>query len=495
MPSSPPNRLSLERIREIWFRRRKLGIGVFLVALGAAAGLAVGLPALYRSTATLLVDPQPSDHAGDTEAQLQAVGQEVLSRGHLEELVTRFDLYPELRSRLAPEAIIERMRRDIHVELLAPEGGGEHSITSFSVSYQSRDPEVAAGVANTLAERYINVDSGSRGRRASGTAQAVKQELDTVKARLTAQEHEFTPQRTETNFQGLSEQLRVLSESRARTAERREALLKRLADSDPTGTSGDSDATAARVDRLNKELADLRQRYKDTYPDVVRIKAQIAELQGQAETPRAQPKPDPARASQLAPIKDALHEADAELESLKEQETALRQDLGDYRQHRSPVVTRGEGTRDYETTKEVYNALLKKYEEAQFGEGAGGQTSQQFRVLDKALPTHAPMAPNRPRVLLLGLALAVILSVAVVAFAEQADASFHSVDDLRGFTRVPVLASIPVMSSARERMRRHLRLGLGAALCLIAALLTAEASYKFACSNERLTLLLAKGHF
>jgi hypothetical protein len=57
------------------------------------------------------------------------------------------------------------------------------------------------------------------------------------------------------------------------------------------------------------------------------------------------------------------------------------------------------------------------------------------------------------------------------ALAERLDRSFRSLDDLRAFTRVPVLVTVPTLLTHSDRRQRRMRLafalagiGLGVAL-------------------------------
>ena len=59
--------------------------------------------------------------------------------------------------------------------------------------------------------------------------------------------------------------------------------------------------------------------------------------------------------------------------------------------------------------------------------------------------------PNRLRLVLMGLLLALAAMAAAVVVAEQFDTSFHSVDEVREFTAVPVLATIPQIGAAPRR--------------------------------------------
>jgi len=117
------------------------------------------------------------------------VGQEVLGRSRLAELVTRFDLYPEVTRKGPIEGAIERMRKDIQLELKSVEQGSARGGTiAFVLGYRGRDPQVVAAVTNALASFYVEQNSQLRERQAIGTTQVVHAQLEDVKKRLAAQE-------------------------------------------------------------------------------------------------------------------------------------------------------------------------------------------------------------------------------------------------------------------------------------------------------------------
>ena len=93
-------------------------------------------------------------------------------------------------------------------------------------------------------------------------------------------------------------------------------------------------------------------------------------------------------------------------------------------------------SRDYEATKEIYGSLLKRQEEAQLAESMEQrQKGEQFRIFDPAIASEQPAAPNRIRLISMGLLLSLGLAAGAVVLAEQLDTSFHKVDDLRAFSQ------------------------------------------------------------
>jgi protein tyrosine kinase modulator len=151
-------------------------------------------------------------------------------------------------------------------------------------------------------------------------------------------------------------------------------------------------------------------------------------------------------------------------------------------------------SRDYDMTRELYQTLLKRYEEAQLAESLelrqkGGE---QFRISESAAPPNEPFAPRRKRLLLMGLMLSLALGVGVAFLAEQFDTSFHSVDELRAFSQKVVLASIPLIVTRSDDRRHRRRRALAAAAVACAVVLTLSVSHLVGKGNEDLVWLLAK---
>ena len=151
-------------------------------------------------------------------------------------------------------------------------------------------------------------------------------------------------------------------------------------------------------------------------------------------------------------------------------------------------------SRDYETTRELYGTLMKRYEEAQLAESMEQrQKGEQFRVLEPAVASPKPAAPQRLRLLGMALAVSLGLALGLVFLAEQLDTSFHTLDELRAFTPAPVLASIPRLVSEGDRRRRRRRLQVAAAGVVLGAVVLAAGAYLVARDNDQLVWLVTRG--
>jgi hypothetical protein len=216
-----------------------------------------------------------------------------------------------------------------------------------------------------------------------------------------------------------------------------------------------ADTGPDRIERMKHSLQLLESQYNSRYPDVVRLKAEIAIAEREREDGLLREREaNPADAAQKAAAIPAAARLRT-LEGWKPRSSGSRRTkpLCD---RRSPTWSSASkrcrsANRNslawLETSrlsKGLYDSLLKKLDEAQLGENLEtDRHGEQFRVLEDALPPSAPVAPNRPRLVILGLILAVAAGVGAVLAAEQFDATFHDVEDLRNFTKVPVLPAFP----------------------------------------------------
>jgi succinoglycan biosynthesis transport protein ExoP len=491
------NATGIERAREVASRRFWLAATTSLVVLSVATGAILGLRNRYRATATVVVDPGPGAPEGlpaELEARLQIIGQQILSASSLMQMVNRFDLYPELRSRIPEQLLLQRFRSDVVVE---PQGvqepGGRGRTVAFTVSYRGGDRTKVAAVTSALAEAYVQQDARDRGAEAEslrGQVEHVRRQLDQQERKLAELRgrHGTSPQ-AEAGSAALG---RATSELRASAEGRIRAMEKRSAPRQPEGAdpgvSVDAEATAARMARLNEELAELRRSYTDRHPDVERVKAEIATLEAQSKTARRRPLPEPApdASSVLAPVKEALHDAEQEVQQLRTEEATLRRRAEEHRQSLEASPTSSEAlleqTRDYETTKALYTGVLQRYEEARLAAvpATTAFPGRGFRMLEAVTPPAVPAAPSRIRLLLMALALALAAGVGACLLAEHLDVTFRSMDDLRSFTRVPVLVSIPEVRTRGERLGRFVRRTAATAAVIAVVGALSHVSYRVA---------------
>ena len=546
------NTSGLDVLLAVWSRRKWLVILAFMGPFAVTVSLARALPNLYRSTATLLLERQQvsetfvkSSVTSELESRLQTISQEILSRSKLQDLIVRFDLYPEFRKRATPEDVVERMRRDIRMEfkgrdirmepkestVVVPQAGPVATI-AFTLSFRGRDPETVANVTNTLASLFVDENIKLRERQAAGTAEFLRVQLEEMKRKLDQEEQrvgEFKerhlgelPEQTPVNLailERLNMELRLNKENQIRVMEwlDQEDLTRQLAMAsknatvkdptdttpvrDPTDTPTGPVAIAARIAWLNQELTELRTRFSEKYPDVIRVKAEIAALERQlAETRNgetSETKADSMANQYPSRLKKVRSAAAVQLSALKEQEKSLRQAIAMYQRRvdRSPRLEQEyqELFGDYKTMKEHYSALLQRYQEALVAASMEHvEKGDQVRLLDVAIPSKRPAAPNPLRLIVIGLILSMGLAGGAVWLIEHRDTSFHTLNELRAFTKVSVLASIPPIVTKTDTSRWQRRFCLGTAAALVGLAILIGTTHHIAQGNEQLVWMLER---
>ncbi len=509
-------RSGLEVALGVWYRRKWLAAVVFLVPFAAIAGATRTLPDVYESTATVLVEHQQVPErlvgavaAGELETRLRTISQQIMSRARLNELIARFDLYPQLRQQATPDVVVEAMRRDIDLEFKeVRQPSGQDATIAFSLSYRGRDPATVAQVTNALAALYVEENARAREQQTTGATEFLRAQLEDARQQLDQQErmiNEFKgrnmsalPEQQAVNLAALERlngQLRVINDQELKAVERRDDLAKQLAALPAAG----GDGLPARLAKLRQELADLRTRYTDEHPDVARVQAEIADLERQLATARPDGAPR-VESPDVHRVKDAIAQVDTELAALKNQEQVVRQTIAAYeaRLENTPRLDTElqQLSRDYATAKERYQSLLQRYEDAQLAERLDQRLQGgQFSILDSAVPSQHPVAPHRIRLLLMGLMVSVGAAAGASLLAESRDTSFHAVDDVRAFTGVPILVSIPPIRTVPDIRRRRVRFSLAAFVAMLGAAGVATASAYLARSNDLLVRLLTPGRF
>src|SRR5436309_2070791 len=143
-------------------------LAVTAVLTAVAAVVAIALPPVYRSTATIRVQEQevPPDLVRSTitsfaDERIQVISQQVMTRAMLLQLVDKYGLYEKYRRRESNDEILERMRRDIKLTTVNADvsdrtsGRRVNATIAFTISYDSPRADRALAVASELAALYL----------------------------------------------------------------------------------------------------------------------------------------------------------------------------------------------------------------------------------------------------------------------------------------------------------------------------------------------------
>jgi polysaccharide biosynthesis transport protein len=534
-PTEAPRGGGLGHILDILRRRRVLAVLPALLVVTAAVSVAVFLPSVWKARAVILVDQQqiPEEFVrptvtGDIGSQLITLSQEILSRPRLARIIDDLNLYPAQRATHSAEDLVDRMRRDIRIDFLGADAGrrgrGRDGRTiSFGVAFTATDPLVAATVANGLAELYVAENVRYRERQAVGTSEFLEVQLNEMRRRLQEQERKVAdykeghmgelPQQLDANLrtvERLQQQLQLAHERHRRAGEQQQALTQTLAEIERAGIVGETgapgvtpaDATAGRLALLREELVQLEARYTDRYPDVIHLREQVRALEERLAAERAaEGAVQPAAATgadaqrrvfpqntYVASLMQQLENANIEIRMSTAEIARLDRAIAEYQRRIENTPRREQElaliTREYETTRDMFRSMLAKRGQAEIAADLEHrQKGEHFRIIEAATVPDRPVGPNRMRLLLIGVIMALGASALAVVLAEQVDTSYRTVDELRGTTPVPVLSTIPRITTADDRARRMRQQRLATVGVALAMLAVVGSSFAVARNN------------
>lgn len=186
-----------ERIRTIIRRRMGWFLWSFILLVGLVVAIAIELPNIYRSSATVLIQNQqipsalvPSTVTTFADQRIQAINQEVMSRSKILSLVKDYNLLPDKINRLTTDDIVHMIRKRISLKTIDAEINKlnqtqpELLTIAFKLSYEDEDPKKAQEVANAIVSFYLEKNLEERERVAHGTTEFLSAQLDQEQKRM-----------------------------------------------------------------------------------------------------------------------------------------------------------------------------------------------------------------------------------------------------------------------------------------------------------------------
>jgi uncharacterized protein involved in exopolysaccharide biosynthesis len=306
----------------------------------------------------------------------------------------------------------------------------------------------------------------------------------------------------------LQRQMETISENLARVRDRQNILTKIASDNSVVRSvdrnlipKEESDES---ISSLKNQLAELKIRLSDRHPDVVRLKNRIAIREAkEQQIQNNSPKSDPLPLSPLSPPDSPIHieqlDTAAQIQRLQSDLHKVNQDIALYKQRVQNTGKREQElyslTRDYDTTRDLYKSLLKRYEEASMANDMEKeQRSENFSLIERANYPEEASAPKRFLLFLCSLALSLAFAVGGSILNEMRDSSFHQIDDLKKSVKIPLLIEIPQIVTNRDRFSLFFYRGLRVVVLTATLFLIANVSYFIANGNEQLVRMLAVAH-
>lgn len=339
----------------------------FIVAASIALGtvyVAYSLPAVYQSSATILIEEQgiPTDVVQTTvnsyaEQRLQTIYQRVTASPDVLEMIGEFDLYSEDRADHSEEQLVDRFRDSTvmspqNVMSVNSRTGREAIITfGFEISFDDADPTTARDIAQELADKFVTQNSALRTEVAQRTTEFLDSEAADIEKEIAAVSSRIAEFK-EANAGNLPEDQNVnlgtwersrdeltRVETDLRAARETRALLESEIIDTPRYRpviNETGDPVLGGVERLGEaqqELVRLRGRYSENHPSIISLKREIASLSGAPENRAglaAQIRQElTARRIELSAAQDSYSDSHPDVTRLKRAVASLEAQLAD----------------------------------------------------------------------------------------------------------------------------------------------------------------------
>jgi uncharacterized protein involved in exopolysaccharide biosynthesis len=473
--------------------------------------------------------------------------QEILSRTSLQELILKpsLDLYKRERQRLPLEDIIQDMRNKyIQIKMMdtpaSTGGGGERRLASaFLIQFSYSDRYKAQAVVRELVSKFVDQIVVVQKQQATLTTSFLNDELKTAKESLDSKDAEITKFKNENqgrlpeqlpaniqSLQGLRMELNQINEAINRDNQEKmfeESTLQGLKNqtsfiSNNLEDTVGNQTTAVKNERLirlnqaiqegNSNLAGLKQKFTEDYPDIKTMEAQLAALEKERDdlqkqevdqaatataqsTPRKVTNPQMQKSlqdvqAQVAAIQVRIQATTMDLEQRTRQKAEMeKQVVGvQSRIEMSPPLEQQYAAllRDYDLARQNYSEMVKRHEASDTAQNLEEhKAGQNLEVLDPASLPEAPSEPNRLAIAGVGTLLGLMAGIVLAGGKEVKNTALKNLKDVRAYTNLPVLSSIPLLENALlvRRKRRLFWLAWSTAIILGSMFMSGSAYYYY----------------
>ncbi len=481
-PQEPQGEFHVSQWLELARRRRKLIVAVVVAVVAIAAVQYAITPRAYRATTVLQIERRSTTNLAlgpavqlddwvDAQSYYPTQYRLLRSRGLAERVVRNLRLMDDPvfnpgRASLVPSSASEAATGEADARAVAGLAGrvlGGIEVNPIrntrlvEVSYTSTNPELAARIANGVAEAFIDWGVETRfanvGRASSflsSQIEALKQEIQDKEAQLQAYSRRtdivaLDPSSNVTlqRLEGLNRDfVTAVSERIAKEARYKEMMSS--ADDSVADTFSGGLIGQLRADqmKLERDYATKLNTYKPDWPAMLELKAQINKGR-QHLTDATQEFVAKARDTARAEYQGALRREEALTAELKRQKSEAMQ-------LNSAAVEYNNLKVEVSTRRTLLDELLRRQSETEVTARLQGTRDSNVMVVERALVPGGPFRPSLRRNLSLGLVLGLGLGIAVAFFLEYLDRTLKTPDDVERIIGLPLLAVIPDVSSGSD---------------------------------------------
>lgn len=481
-----PRPMLLDMLRVVWSNKARV---LAVALLFGAAGLFYALTAapVYEASSLLLVDrtedrmvsfePAGSASVSNREYLLTQV-EFIKSRNVLERVIDSAQLasHPLYDPTLPPTGLLAKgteivrgwfglssgppmqpeevraeilldLERDLHVEPV-------RLSQMVRISFESRDPVMAARISNAIADAYIKADMDARYSMIVSANLWLNEQAEKLRANLAASERVLQAYREEKGLidkqseaqGGAGRQLEALTqrlvEARVRTAQAAQNLAQVRSARGPAIESipaviADPNVIRAREIRAQaqRRLAELSENYGPAHPLYQTAEAELAAAEVAVQH---------AAGAVIDGLRREYQSAKAVEEGL---ERTIEQVQKSIQAQNRDEFELANYEREVATNRMLLENFLARVKETTV---ASDIHTTSARVIDRAVPPIRPIKPKKTQILLLMLTLGGLAGVAMVLIKRRLDQGIDSIETAEAVLDQQVIAALPTLPAKKH---------------------------------------------
>ncbi len=494
--------------------RRRLKVILIPALLAPLAGFLVSyvFPPKYTSTSTVLVEGQKvpdtmvqSVVTADFTQRVQTLSEDVLMPSTLRIMMTggtlqigpdkieivgleasdpnifkpedRSKTISQIQSNVTVEPVITSMSAAANAPGIAgakrKASASNGPVPGFNVNYSDSNAVRAQKICDAMTSMIVDENLHSRADVAKSTTDFLSRQVEDAKRAIDDQDAKLAdfkkkymgqlPGDADNNarmLMSLNSQLDATTQTLSRAQQDKaytgSMLAQQIAAWKSSQSSTNPQTLEAQLNQLQAQLLDLQARYTADHPDVIKTKADIAEVDKKlkevnAASANATDSNDKASASEPPEIRQLrlqIHQYESVIEQAALDQKKLQSQINVYqsRTAMSPNVEEQYKllTRDNDNAQAFYKDLLAKKSSAELGTSMENQQEgEQMHVAAAASLPDSPSFPNRPFFAAGGFGAGLALGFVIAVFLEFSDKSIRTEKDAAAIMDLPLLISVP----------------------------------------------------
>ena len=378
-------------------------------------------------------------------------------KGGLKSVLNGVFSSPDSEVRPRDAAMDERAEIDAVVDSFLSKTNAYRIGTTYgiAISASSTDPVLAASIANEISDQYLleQLDAKYEAtRRANAWIEdrlaELRDELNDAESLVEAYRSAsglFTSGATTLNEQQMTDLNAQLIVQRADLAER-EARLSSVRQVAQSGGSAAASSEALQSPvvgelrrqqaEINREKADLENRYLPNHPEIQRINQEIANVNSEIQNEIRRI---------VSNLESEVTIARQRLNSLERNLSTMRATLAE--NNRASVRLR-ELERNAEASRTTYETYLERYKQIDDQEGLAQADA---RILSRATVPGAPSFPKTSLNLVIGIILGGMFGVLIVIVTESLNSQISTGEDVESNFKVPFLGNFPQLKGSGRK--------------------------------------------